>query len=128
MVLLMLSYQRSGSRTVRITFASGKSRTSSRQNHTDGQSTVDQREVGVDTHSFSDALRNAMRQDPDLVRERVRKAVEEVFKVKVLSVNTMRYEGKIKRVGRTMGKRPNWKKAVVTLAPGERIQDFFEGV
>jgi large subunit ribosomal protein L23 len=56
----------------------------------------------------------------------IRKAVEEIFKVKVLAVNTCRYEGKKKRLGRTEGRRPDWKKAIVTLAPGEKIP-FFEG-
>lgn len=56
----------------------------------------------------------------------IRKAVEDIFKVKVLSVNTCRYEGKKKRLGRYEGKRSDWKKAIVTLAPGEKIP-FFEG-
>ena len=56
----------------------------------------------------------------------IRKAVEEIFKVRVLAVNTCRYEGKQKRLGRTEGRRPDWKKAIVTLAPGEKIS-FFEG-
>ena len=56
----------------------------------------------------------------------IRKAVEEIFKVKVLAVNTCRYEGKKKRLGRYEGKRSDWKKAIVTLAPGEKIS-FFEG-
>ncbi|OGP70916.1 MAG: 50S ribosomal protein L23 [Deltaproteobacteria bacterium RBG_13_58_19] len=51
----------------------------------------------------------------------IRKAVEELFKVKVLAVNTIRLQGKKKRVGRTEGVRPQWKKAIVTLAPGEKI-------
>ncbi len=54
----------------------------------------------------------------------IRKAVEEIFKVKVLAVNTCRYEGKQKRLGRTEGRRPDWKKAIVTLAPGEKIVLF----
>jgi large subunit ribosomal protein L23 len=54
-------------------------------------------------------------------------AVEQAFKVKVLKVRTLNMTGKHKRIGRTMGKRADWKKAVVTLAPGDRI-DFFEGV
>ncbi len=54
----------------------------------------------------------------------IRKAVEEVFKVKVLSVNTIRMKGKKKRLGRTEGVRPDWKKAVVTLAPGEKLSGF----
>jgi large subunit ribosomal protein L23 len=57
----------------------------------------------------------------------IRKAVEDVFKVKVLAVNTVRLKGKKKRVGRTEGTRPDWKKAIVTLAPGEKLKGF-EGI
>lgn len=53
-------------------------------------------------------------------------AVAEIFKVKVLSVNTANVTGKVKRVGRNIGRRRSYKKAIVTLAPGETIQ-FFEG-
>ena len=56
----------------------------------------------------------------------IRQAVEQIFKVKVQDVNTMRYEGKLKRMGRTQGRRSDWKKAVVTLKPGEAIE-LFEG-
>ena len=48
------------------------------------------------------------------------------FKVRVAKVRTSRQLGKIRRVGRHMGRRPDWKKAYVTLAEGSRI-DFFEG-
>jgi large subunit ribosomal protein L23 len=54
----------------------------------------------------------------------IRKAVEELFKVKVLAVNTMQMQGKKKRLGKTEGVRPAWKKAIVTLAPGEKISGF----
>lgn len=54
----------------------------------------------------------------------IRKAVEDIFKVKVLRVNTIRMRGKKKRMGRTEGVRPDWKKAIVTLAPGEKISGF----
>lgn len=57
----------------------------------------------------------------------IRQAVEELFKVKVLGVNTVRVFGKTKRMGKTEGKRSDFKKAIVKLAPGERI-GFFEGV
>lgn len=57
----------------------------------------------------------------------VRQAVEQIFKVKVLAVNTIRVMGKTKRMGRTQGKRPDFKKAIVKLAPGQSIE-FFEGV
>jgi len=57
----------------------------------------------------------------------VAKAVEKLFKVKVLDVHVMNVTGKKKRVGRIMGEKPSWKKAVVTLAPGSRIE-IHEGV
>ena len=60
-------------------------------------------------------------------RVEIRRAIEQVFNVKVATVRTLQIKGKVKRRGRTVGKRRDWKKAVVTLMPGERI-DFFEGV
>jgi large subunit ribosomal protein L23 len=57
----------------------------------------------------------------------IRNAVEKIFKVKVMTVRTMNFIGKKKRVGRTIGSRSDWKKAVVTLAPGSSIE-VFEGV
>ncbi len=57
----------------------------------------------------------------------IRQAVETVFKVKVLNVNTIRVMGKVKRMGKHSGKRPDVKKAIVKVAPGQRIE-FFEGV
>jgi large subunit ribosomal protein L23 len=60
-------------------------------------------------------------------RVQIRRAVEGIFKVKVAGVKTLHVRGKVKRRGRTLGKRRDWKKAVVRLMPGNRI-DFFEGV
>lgn len=57
----------------------------------------------------------------------IRQAVESVFKVKVLDVNTVRVMGKVKRMGKHFGKRPDVKKAIVKVSPGQRIE-FFEGV
>ncbi len=54
----------------------------------------------------------------------IRKAVEAIFKVKVLAVNTIKMMGKKKRLGRIEGTRPAWKKAIVTLAPGEKIAGY----
>ncbi|MGD2097546.1 MAG: 50S ribosomal protein L23 [Desulfobacterales bacterium] len=59
-------------------------------------------------------------------RIEIKRAIETAFKVRVASVQTMQVKGKVKRRGRNIGKRRNWKKAIVTLMPGERI-DFFEG-
>lgn len=56
----------------------------------------------------------------------IRSAVEHLFKVKVNNVRTVNVLGKMKRLGRRYGKRPDWKKAIVTLREGDRI-DFFEG-
>ncbi len=57
----------------------------------------------------------------------IARAVERLFKVKVVDVRTMNYEGKKRRIGRIVGQRPSWKKAVVTLAQGQRIE-IYEGV
>lgn len=59
----------------------------------------------------------------------IKEAVETIFDVEVLAVNTMTMKPKRRRMGRKIiTTRPSWKKAVVTLAPGERIQEFFEGI
>jgi large subunit ribosomal protein L23 len=57
----------------------------------------------------------------------IKKAVEEIFKVKVDRVATMNCRGKWKRMGKHEGKRSDWKKAIVTLKEGEKL-DFIEGV
>jgi len=57
----------------------------------------------------------------------IKRAIENVFNVRVAGVRTMQVKGKVKRRGRILGKRKDWKKAIVKLMPGERI-DFFEGV
>jgi len=56
----------------------------------------------------------------------IKEAVERLLKVKVLEVHVSNMKGKPRRIGRTMGKRSDWKKAVVTLRPGDHIE-FFEG-
>lgn len=56
----------------------------------------------------------------------VKKAVEEALKVKVESVNILNVSGKKKRMGKFAGTRPSWKKSIVTLKKGEKI-DLFEG-
>ena len=59
-------------------------------------------------------------------KREIKEAVEKLFNVKVKKVRTMIVRGKRRRLGFYEGKRPNWKKAIVTLAPGSKI-DFFEG-
>ena len=68
----------------------------------------------------------AFRVRPDANKVEIRAAVESVFNVKVTAVRTASYEGKLKRMGRFQGRRSDWKKAVVTLAPGHKI-DLIEG-
>lgn len=65
--------------------------------------------------------------DLDANKQEIRQAVEEMFDVEVDKVNTMIMPGKPRRFGRRFGYTSMWKKAVVTLAPGESIS-FFEGV
>jgi len=64
--------------------------------------------------------------DPKANKIEIQSAIERLFKVKVFQVRTVRVLGKMKRLGRKYGKRPDWKKAIVTLKEGDRI-DFFEG-
>lgn len=63
--------------------------------------------------------------DPRSNKTEIRQAIEEIFDVKVISVNTMNRQGKVKRTGFTLGKRKNTKRALVTLASGDSI-DVFE--
>lgn len=58
----------------------------------------------------------------------IRRAVETQFKVKVAEVRVAKCHGKVRRQGRFAGRRPDWKKAYVRLAAGEKTIDFFEGV
>ncbi len=59
-------------------------------------------------------------------RTQIKQAIEETLKVKVARVNVANVEGKVKRLNRFVGKRSNWKKAIVTLKKGEQIK-IFEG-
>ncbi|HSK71925.1 MAG TPA: 50S ribosomal protein L23 [Pyrinomonadaceae bacterium] len=61
-------------------------------------------------------------------KDDIRRAVEEIFGVKVAKIRTINYEGKIKRRGRIEGRRPNWKKAYVTLRKGEPMVDYAEAI
>lgn len=62
--------------------------------------------------------------DPRANKNQIRNAVEKVFDVKVLRVNTMNRKGKVKRTGYKLGKRKDVKRAVVTLAEGDSIDLF----
>ena len=66
--------------------------------------------------------------DPSANKIQVKTAVEELFKVKVAEVRLFNVRGKMKRMGRWVGKRRDWRKAYVRLKEGEKAPDFIEGV
>lgn len=75
--------------------------------------------------SVSEAANQVLfRVRPDANKIEVKKAVETLFKVKVVKVRMIRYLGKMRRVGKNVGRLPQWKKAYVTLQEGDKI-DFF---
>jgi len=79
-----------------------------------------QRETGANVIAFEVA--------PGANKIQVKKAVEELFKVKVEEVRLFNVRGKMKRMGRHEGKRRDWRKAYVRLKEGEKAPDFVEGV
>jgi len=68
--------------------------------------------------------RYTFRVAPAASKIQVRSAVERLFKVHVREVRVMNYLGKMRRMGRFSGRRPEWKKAIVTLKQGERIESL----
>jgi len=60
-------------------------------------------------------------------KAQIKEAVEQAFNVTVKAVNVQMVPGKVRRIGRNIGQRPDWKKAIVTILPGQKIE-FFEGV
>ncbi len=79
------------------------------------------------TNLRADQNKYVFRVDIEANKLQIRNAVEELFKVRVEDVTTMRMHGKPKRMGRFEGRRPDWKKAVVQLKKGETIE-LFENV
>ncbi|MGZ5477352.1 MAG: 50S ribosomal protein L23 [Thermoanaerobaculia bacterium] len=79
-----------------------------------------QREAGANVITFEVA--------PEANKIEVKRAVEELFKVKVQEVRLANVRGKVKRMGRWSGKRRDWRKAFVRLKAGEKAPDFIEGV
>ena len=67
------------------------------------------------------------RVSPRANKIQIKNAIERMFQKKVVDVNTCNYAGKEKRVRGPVGRRPRWKKAIVTIAPGQTVE-FFEGV
>ena len=67
--------------------------------------------------------------DTDATKQEIAAAVAEAFKVDVVAVNTMPVRGKARRLGRKIGRKPDWKKAIVTIGEGQKIERYFvEGV
>ncbi len=78
-------------------------------------------ELGEDQNAYTFIV------SKDANKIEIRAAVERLFGVKVAGVRTLNYRGKWRRVGRSLGRRPSYKKAIVKLASGERI-DVYEGI
>ncbi|HJQ20875.1 MAG TPA: 50S ribosomal protein L23 [Gemmatimonadaceae bacterium] len=76
--------------------------------------------------AFQDRGEYAFEVHPDATKPQIRTAIESLFGVKVTDVWTSNQRGKLKRVGRSAGRRPNWKKAIVKLREGDSIE-IFEG-
>ena len=64
---------------------------------------------------------------PDANKTEIRNAVQQLFGVRVTGVWTSNHRGKDKRVGTNAGRKPHWKRAIVKLADGDRIDQIFEG-
>ena len=79
--------------------------------------------------SQTNAGRYTFAVDTEATKQEIAAAVAEAFKVDVVAVNTATVHGKTRRIGKKIGKQSDWKKAVVTLAEGQRIERYFvEGV
>ena len=76
--------------------------------------------------AFQDRGEYTFEVHPDATKPQIRSAIEQLFGVKVTGVWTSNVRGKEKRMGKTVGRRPNWKKAIVKLAEGDTIP-IFEG-
>lgn len=70
----------------------------------------------------------SFRVDRKATKDDIRRAVEEIFSVKVSKIRTINYEGKMKKRGRHEGRRASWKKAYVTLQKGEPMVDYAEAI
>lgn len=66
--------------------------------------------------------------DKNATKIEIKTAVEEIFNVKVKKINTMNMQGKLKRQGAHMGRRPSWKKAIVKLTDDSEPIEFFESI
>jgi large subunit ribosomal protein L23 len=76
--------------------------------------------------AYQDRAEYAFEVHPDATKPQIRQAIEQLFGVKVTGVWTSQQRGKLRRMGKTAGHRPNWKKAIVKLREGDSIA-IFEG-
>jgi large subunit ribosomal protein L23 len=76
--------------------------------------------------AYHDRGEYAFQVHPEATKPQIRQAIEELFGVKVMNVWTSHHRGKDKRMGQSVGRRPNWKKAIVKLREGDTIE-VFEG-
>lgn len=83
-------------------------------------------EKGLDVKERARTL--AFRVDPHATKSEIKEAVQTIFKVKVQSVHTAIFHGKMRRRGRTFGYRPDWKKAYIKLRAGEKMPEYPENV
>ena len=81
-------------------------------------------EKGIDVKERARTL--VFKVNPHANKVEIKSAVESIFKVKVESVHTARFHGKTRRRGRTVGQRPDWKKAYVKLRPGQKMPEYAE--
>ena len=86
------------------------------------------KEESTDSEDRNEGQVLTFRVDRKADKIEIRKAVEEIFSVKVAKVRTVQYEGKMKKRGRHEGRRPSWKKAYVTLKKGEATVDYAEAI
>ncbi len=82
--------------------------------------------VSEKSYSLIEVSKYSFKVHPKAHKTQIRQAVEELFEVKVLSVNVLKVQPKPKRRGMSRGTKPGWKKAIVQLQPGDRIE-IFEG-
>lgn len=78
------------------------------------------------SEAFQERSEYTFRVHPDASKPQIKRAVEELFQVRVKGVWTSNFRGKTKRLGRTVGRKAHWKKAIVRLAEGDTIE-IFEG-
>jgi large subunit ribosomal protein L23 len=83
--------------------------------------------VSEKSYSLLEANKYSFRVHPDAHKTQVRQAVEELFDVKVVGVNVIKVQSKPKRRGAHRGTKPGWKKAIVQIREGDKIE-IFEGV